>query len=146
MIKAKPHVHNEWHRFLKFLAVGGFSAFINLGARIALNTITSYRWSVALAYLCGMLTAFILSKLMVFEKTGRKAHDELMWFTLVNVFSAAQVWVISVGLAEYYFPWIEFRWHPDLVAHFIGVSFPVITSYYGHKHLSFRKIQKFKES
>ena len=98
----------------------------------------SYRWSVALAYLCGMITAFALSKFFVFEKSGRSTHHEFFWFTLVNVLAAAQVWVISVGLAEYYFPWIGFSWNPELVAHVIGVSVPVITSYLGHKYLSFR--------
>ncbi|MFM8331950.1 MAG: GtrA family protein [Candidatus Methylumidiphilus sp.] len=128
----------EYIRFLKFVAVGGFAALINVGSRVEISQYVNYRWSVAMAYLCGMTTAFILSKLLVFEKSGRKAHHEFFWFTMVNIFSAAQVWIISVGLAEYYFPWIEFKWNPELVAHFVGVSFPVITSYYGHKHLSFR--------
>jgi putative flippase GtrA len=130
--------NTELQRFIKFVAVGGFAALVNLGSRVVINGYTNYRWAVALAYLCGMITAFTLSKLLVFEKTGRSTHHEFLWFTLVNVFAAAQVWLISVGLAEYYFPWVGFAWKPELVAHFIGVSVPVITSYHGHKHLSFR--------
>lgn len=130
--------HEELHRFVKFVAVGGFAALVNVGSRIEINGFVSYRLAVALAYLCGMATAFILSKLLVFEKTGRKTHHEFFWFTMVNMFAAIQVWLISVGLAEYYFPWINFKWNPELVAHFIGVCFPVVTSYFGHKHLSFR--------
>jgi len=125
-------------RFIRFVAVGGFAAVVNLGSRIVINDYLSYRVSVALAYLCGMITAFVLSKFLVFEKSGRAAHDEFLWFTLVNVLAVAQVWSISVGLAEFYFPWINFDWEPELVAHVIGVSVPVITSYFGHKHLSFR--------
>jgi putative flippase GtrA len=128
----------EFHRFIRFVAVGGFAALVNLGSRVVINEYTSYRWAVALAYLCGMITAFTLSKLLVFEKSGRSTHHEFLWFTLVNVFAAVQVWLISVGLAEYYFPWVGFDWNPELTAHFIGVSVPVITSYLGHKHLSFR--------
>lgn len=129
----------ELLRFLKFVAVGGFSALVNLGSRIAINEYLDYRWSVGLAYLCGMATAFTLSKFLVFEKSGRSTRREFFWFAVVNVFAAAQVWLISVGLAEYYFPWIQFQWHPELVAHFVGVSFPVLSSYLGHKHLSFRQ-------
>jgi putative flippase GtrA len=135
----------ELHRFIKFVAVGGFAALVNLGSRIVINEYTNYRWAVALAYLCGMITAFTLSKLLVFEKSGRSTQHEFLWFTLVNVFAAAQVWLISVGLAEYYFPWVGFKWKPELVAHFIGVSIPVFTSYLGHKHLSFRP-NKFQAS
>ena len=75
---------------------------------------------------------------MVFQASGRAASQELLGFTLVNLIGAAQVWVVSVGLAEYYFPWIGFDWHPEFVAHFIGLCTLVIPSYLGHKHLSFR--------
>lgn len=126
------------HRFVKFVAVGGFAALVNIGSRIEINIFVSYRWAVALAYLIGMTTAFILTKLLVFEKSGRKTHHEFFWFTVVNMLAAVQVWLVSVGLAEYYFPWIGFNRNPELVAHFIGVSVPVFTSYFGHKHLSFR--------
>lgn len=131
----------ELRRFVKFVAAGGFAALVNLGSRIAINEYTSYQWAVILAYLCGMVTAFTLFKLVVFDKSGRSNHHEFLWFSLVNVFAAAQVWLISVGLAEYYFPWIGFDWHPGLLAHLIGVSVPVITSYFGHKLLSFRPIK-----
>jgi putative flippase GtrA len=128
----------ELHRFISFVAVGGFAALVNIGSRVAINEYTNYRMAVALAYLCGMVTAFTLSKLLVFERTGRATHHEFLWFTVVNAIAAVQVWLISVGLAEYYFPWVGFAWEPELVAHFIGVSVPVATSYLGHKHLSFR--------
>ncbi len=128
----------ELHRFVRFVVVGGFAALVNLTSRIIINEYMSYRGAVAAAYFCGMITAFTLMKLFVFKKSGRSTHHEFLWFMLVNVLAAAQVWVISVGLAEYYFPWIGFSWNPELVAHFVGVSFPVITSYLGHKHLSFR--------
>jgi putative flippase GtrA len=32
-----------------------------------------------------------------------------------------------------------FVWHADLVAHAIGVAVPVLSSFVGHKRLSFRE-------
>ena len=113
------------------------AAAVNVLSRIALSEHVDYRWAVALAYLCGMATAFTLNKLLVFEKSGKALHRELLWFCLVNVFAAAQVWLISIGLAEYVFPAMQFAWRPELVAHILGVSSVAVTSYLGHRYLSF---------
>ena len=134
MIKSK---HRE---FLQFLVVGGFSAGVNFLSRIGFSELVSYRYAIVLAYLIGMLTAFILSKYYVFEKSGRAFKDEFRDFTIINIFAIIQVWLISVGLAEYLFPYISFNFYPEEIAHLIGLGIPVITSYLGHKHFSFRKI------
>lgn len=128
--------HNE---FFQFLLVGGLAAGVNFVSRIGFSELVSYRIAIVLAYLVGMLTAFILSKHYVFEKSGRPLKDELRDFTIVNIFAVIQVWVISVGLAEYFFPYISFTFYPEEVAHLIGLGIPAITSYLGHKHFSFKK-------
>jgi putative flippase GtrA len=76
--------------------------------------------------------------LFVFEKSGRAASHEMLWFILVNLLALVQVWAVSVVLARYVFPALEMTWHAETVAHAIGVSVPAVTSYFGHKHLSFR--------
>ena len=134
MLKSK---HSE---FFQFLIVGGFSAGVNFISRIGFSEFVSYRYAIVLAYLVGMLTAFLLSKHYVFEKSGRSSKDELRDFTIVNVFAVIQVWLISVGLAEYFFPYLSFTFYPEEVAHIIGLGIPVISSYFGHKYFSFRKI------
>ncbi len=128
--------HSE---FFQFLVVGGFAAGINFISRIGFSELVSYRYAIVLAYLIGMITAFILSKHYVFEKSGRKYKDELRDFTIVNIFAVIQVWLISVGLAEYLFPYFSFTFYPEEVAHLIGLGVPVISSYFGHKYYSFRK-------
>jgi len=128
--------HNE---FFQFVLVGGLAAAINFISRLALSEFFSYRISIILAYLIGMLTAFLLSKYYVFENSGRAFNDELKDFTLVNIFAIIQVWFISVSLAEYFFPYISFNFYPEAVAHLIGLGIPAITSYFGHKYYSFRK-------
>ena len=131
--------HSE---FILFLLVGGFSAGINFISRIGFSELVSYRYAVFLAYIIGMLTAFLLSKHYVFEKSGRHYKDELRDFTIVNIFAVIQVWLISVGLAEYFFPYISFNVYPEEVAHLIGLGIPVISSYFGHKYFSFKKNEK----
>ncbi len=120
--------------------VGGFAAGINFISRIGFSEFVSYRIAIILAYLVGMITAFLLSKHYVFETSGRPLKDELRDFTIVNFFAVIQVWLISVGLAEYFFLYISFTFYPEEVAHLTGLGIPAITSYFGHKYFSFRKI------
>lgn len=128
------------NEFLQFLLVGGLAAGINFISRIGFSEFVSYRIAIVLAYLIGMVTAFLLSKHYVFEQSGRPFKDEFRDFTIVNLFAVIQVWLISVGLAEYFFPYISFIFYPEEVAHLIGLAIPAITSYFGHKYFSFKKI------
>lgn len=124
--------------FLQFLFVGGIAAGINFISRIGFNEFVSYRVSIILAYIAGMIVAFTLFKHFVFAKSGRHYIDEVKDFTIVNILGIAQVWLISVGLAEYLFPYISFTYYSDELAHFIGLCVPAISSYFGHKHFSFK--------
>lgn len=126
-------------RFIRFVMAGGLAALVNFGSRIGFSQFVSFRWAVLLAYLVGMTTAFILSKRYVFEKSSQTVTRQFYYFSLVNVFAAIQVWVISVGLAEYAFVWLDYRIYREELAHLIGITVPVFTSYLGHKHLSFRR-------
>jgi len=126
--------------FVRFLVVGGFAAGVNFISRIFLNEYMSFRWAVFLAYLVGMLTAYLFSRWFVFEASGKHPGHELFYFTLVNLAAVAQVWLISVGLAEYLFPAIGFTFFYHEIAHLIGLAVPAVTSYYGHKYFSFGKV------
>ena len=124
-------------QFLRFLSTGGVAAIVNLLSRYELNKIMSFEVAVALAYLVGMITAYLLARHFVFQASGRSVVSELKRFTIVNVFSFALVWSISVGLARYLFPAIGFVWQADDVAHFIGLAAPAATSYFGHRAYTF---------
>jgi len=123
----------------RFILVGGFAALVNFLSRIMLSSFYSFRISVILAYIIGMITAYILTKFLVFSPSGKHPLKEFTYFSIVNGVAIIQVWVISVGLAEYFFPNIQLQFHPNEIAHFIGISVPVITSYYGHKYFSFKQ-------
>lgn len=125
-------------RFVRFLLTGGFAALVNLGSRYLLNEYMSFEAAVAVAYLAGVITAYVLAKIFVFDKSGSGVATEFRRFVIVNVLSLAVVWCVSVGLAIYFFPAVGFRWHAEAVAHFIGVLSPVVISYFAHKHYTFR--------
>ena len=123
--------------FIRFLAVGGTAAALNIGLRAFLGLFLAFEWAVVCAYLIAMTTAFIGNRRWVFpvDTDWRLAY----WrFFVVNLAALAQVWLISVGLYRLIFPMIGFTWHAELIAHILGVLSPVVTSYYAHKHYSFK--------
>jgi putative flippase GtrA len=121
-----------------FILVGGTAAAVNFGSRIALSLWFSYPAAIVLAYLLGMITAFLLNRMFVFRETRSRLHHQMMWFVIVNVFAVVQTLAISLLLARWLFPAIGWSLKPELCAHAVGVVVPVVTSYLGHKHLSFR--------
>lgn len=128
-------------RFIRFLLAGGLAALANFGSRILLSTVFPYVVAIILAYGIGMVTAFILVRLFVFERSDNPLHQQAFWFTLVNFAAVLQTIAISLFFARLIFPGLGFKWHVETVAHGIGVIFPVFTSYLGHKHLSFRRVE-----
>lgn len=127
--------------FTRFLLVGGFAALVNFLSRIGYSQFFSYRWAVFIAYLTGMIIAYLLSRLLVFEQSGKHPAHELLHFSLVNLAAVIQVWGISVGLAEYVFPQLAFDFYPEEIAHAISLIIPAISSYFGHKYFTFRQKQ-----
>ena len=125
-------------QFISFLFAGGFAAVVNFGSRFFYNEFVSFGNAVILAYITGMMTAFILTKLFVFEKSAHSTKKELFYFTLVNIVAIIQTYIISIGFSQYLFPSIGFGFYPEAVAHAMGVVFPVFTSFKGHKYFSFR--------
>ena len=128
----------EQERFLRFLAAGGASAVLNLGSRWLLGHVVSYELSVALAYVVGVVSAFALMRLFVFEPAGDTARAQFTRFVMVNVVGFCVVWLVSVGLARGVFPAVGFRWHADTIAHGLGIACLAFTSYWGHRFFSFK--------
>lgn len=118
-------------RFEFFLIARSLAALVNILSRIWLNWIMPYEAAILASYLCGMTTAYLLNKRFVFDASGRDISSEYARFALVNLFAAAQVWLVSVGLVRLVFPTIEFTWNTETVAHIIGLIIPVFTSYLG---------------
>jgi putative flippase GtrA len=127
---------DRW-QFLKFLIAAGLSVPVNLGSRVLLSRVMPYEAAIVVSHLCGMLTAFLLTRSFVFERSGRRVSNELARFTLVNVLSVIVTWVVAVGLLRLVFPRVGFATHPELVAHIAGLGLASLTSFYGHRRYSF---------
>jgi putative flippase GtrA len=125
-------------QFLIFLLTGGTAAAVNFGSRIVYSKWLGFSTSVILAYITGMITAFVLAKLFVFKESQQSVQRAAIFFILVNVVAALQTWLISMGLAYYLLPSLGFTVFVKEIAHAAGVVVPVFTSYLGHKHWSFR--------
>jgi putative flippase GtrA len=124
--------------FLKFLLAGGFAAAVNWGSRIVYNIWMPYSAAIIVAYITGMITAFVLTKLFVFTRSTQSTGRSVFFFTLVNLVAVLQTWAVSIGLAYYVFPRAGITWHARDLAHLVGVIVPVFTSYVGHKKWSFK--------
>ena len=125
-------------QFLIFVITGGLAAAVNFGSRIAYNQWMSFSSAVVLAYLTGMITAFVLARVFVFTDSGQTMQRSVVWFVLVNLIAVLQTWAISMLLAFYLLPMMGVaRFIPE-IAHAVGVTVPVFTSYLGHKHWSFK--------
>jgi putative flippase GtrA len=133
------HAVHSTFRFLKFLAAGGFAAFVNLLSRYLLTPVIGFKTSIAVAYLLGMAVAFVLFRTFVFGQSGKPVSEETYRFAAVNLVALALVWTISVTLAGFVFPSIGLRWHAEDIAHFIGTCVPAVTSYIGHSLYTFRR-------
>jgi putative flippase GtrA len=125
-------------QFLSFIITGGIAALINFISRIAYNYWMSFSTSIILAYITGMITAFILAKVFVFKSSQQPLHRSGIYFVLVNLFAVLQTWLVSMGLVIYIFPWIGVKVYAESIAHALGVAVPVFSSYLGHKYISFR--------
>jgi putative flippase GtrA len=134
----------EVRRFASFAVTGGFAAICNVGSRVLLSKVMRYELAVTIAYLVGMVVAFLLARRLVFEASQQPWRGELARFATVNLVSFAQVWLVSVGLVRYLFPWLHFGWHPESTAHLIGVASPLGFSYFAHKRYTFRPLASSK--
>ena len=117
---------------------GGTAALVNFVSRVAYNQWVSFSAAIVLAYLTGMVTAFVLARLLVFQQSQHSFGRSVLLFAAVNVLAVLQTWLISMILANYALPHMGVtRWVPE-IAHAFGVLAPVFTSYLGHKHITFR--------
>ena len=132
------------NRFIRFLLAGGLAALLNFGSRFFYNIFVDFSTAVVLAFMTGLVTAYVLNKLYVFTSSGNTVAQEMGWFVFINMLALAQTWGLSVYLAQIlpaYIP-VEGALGKELseaIAHGSGVLLPVFTSYIGHKYLTFRE-------
>lgn len=131
-------VPSEAGRFGLFLVAGGIAAAANYGSRFAFSVWFSYPAAIVLAYLVGMIVAFALMRRYVFDGASKALAPQVLKFTLVNALAVVQTLVVSLLLARWALPALGIESHVEAIAHAFGVAVPIVTSYLGHKHATFR--------
>jgi len=131
--------HFMSRHFVIFLVTGGVAAAVNFGSRILYNQWVNFSVAVVLAYLTGMVTAFVLARYFVFTESNQSMQRSALWFVVVNIVAVMQTWVISMLLAYYVLPRMDLTQFIPEIAHAVGVVVPVFTSYLGHKRFSFKQ-------
>lgn len=124
-------------QFAIFLLTGGVAALVNFGSRMLYSLAMPFSPAIILAYLTGMVTAFVLAKIFVFKDSAQSTGQSFFRFTVVNVAAVAQTWAVSMVLVKSLPLWGVEQFVPE-IAHGVGVIVPVFTSFLGHKYWSFR--------
>ena len=125
-------------QFVRFLVAGGIAGAANFGSRFIFSIFVDYGLAVSLAYLVGMLVAFLLMRGHVFDASSGPLAPQVSKFVGVNVLAVLQTLAISLLLARWLLPSVGIIDHAEALAHFTGVLVPAVTSYFGHKFLTFR--------
>jgi putative flippase GtrA len=86
-----------------------------------------------------MIVAFMLFRKFVFPASPQPLQRQLNFFVLVNLAGILQVWLVSMSLVYWFFPAVGFVSSlAEPVGHAIAIGVPTISSYFGHKFLTFR--------
>ena len=124
--------------FATFLVAGGIAALANVLSRMAFSLVMPLTPAVLLAYLVGMAVAFLLMRARVFPPGKSSLGRQVALFAAVNAVAVLQTLAVTLLLARWALPAMGVTSHVEDVAHAVGVCVPIVTSFFGHKYLSFR--------
>jgi putative flippase GtrA len=120
-----------------FVLASAAAAACNFASRIVFSLFVPYLVAVILAFVVGLTTAFWLNRRFVFGREG-PALRQFGRFFAVNLFALLQTILISMLLLHYALPALGWQWHAAELAHAAGIAAPMFSSYFAHKHLTFR--------
>ncbi len=124
-------------QFIGFVLVSGFAGLANFGSRFLFSLAMPYAAAICAAFMVGLITAFVLNRRFVFVDSRQSTRSQAWRFLLVNLASLLQTLAVSLLLARWLLPLMGWHWHPEAIAHAVGIAAPAITSYLAHKHWTF---------
>ena len=125
-------------RFVLFLMFGGLAACVNWLSRFAYQTIVPFSIAVLVAYLSGMVLAFVLFRTFVFPGSPRPMHEQVISFCLVNLLGLTQTWLLAMLLVGWVLPVLGLGGaHMQALGHALAIVAPVGTSWIAHRRLTF---------
>ncbi|MEZ5539457.1 MAG: GtrA family protein [Pseudomonadales bacterium] len=124
-------------QFIKFFFSALAAAAVNFLVRLVLDPYVGYSYAIVIAYVVGTIFAFFLYQRKVFGDGIRPLWQETFLYVFVTLAAMAQTLIISIVLADHFFPAINLLWYPKELAHVIGMGVPMFSSFLGHKYLTF---------
>lgn len=125
-------------QFVRFLLCGGLAAGLNWASRFLFSIWLPFEYAVVAAFFVGLISGYLLMRLYVFETKQDAGLLQISKYVAVNMLALAQTLIISVALLRWVLPALGVSNQADAIAHLIGVLTPVVTSYFGHKFITFR--------
>jgi putative flippase GtrA len=122
---------------IKFFIAGGAAASANIVSRVLLSSYFSYKISIFISFIIGLTVAFFLMKRFVFASGDALLSVQIKRFTIVNLVTLLCTILISVNLNNFLLLYLTNKNITEAIAHFIGVIFPIFTSYFVHKFFTF---------
>jgi len=130
---------NRIPRFMRFLLCGGLAATVNWLSRFLWSIFLPFGAAVIAAYATGMVVAFVLFRELVFERSGGQVPDQVRNFVVVNLVGMFVTWALANFLVSKVLPGMGATSHVEAIGHGIAIFAPVVTSWFGHRFLTFRK-------
>jgi putative flippase GtrA len=125
-------------QFVRFLLCGGLAAGLNWASRFLFSMWMPFEYAVVTAFFMGLSSGYVLMRLYVFETKEAPVLLQISKYVAINMLALVQTLLISVVLLRWLLPAVGISNHADALAHFVGVLTPVVTSYFGHKLITFR--------
>lgn len=125
-------------QFVKFLLCGGLAAGLNWASRFLFSIWMPFEYAVIAAFFVGLISGFLMMRLYVFDGKEKPVMPQASKYAFINMLALVQTLIISVVLARWVLPAWGVVVHAEALAHMAGVLMPVVTSYFGHKLLTFR--------
>ena len=125
-------------QFVKFLLCGGLAAGLNWASRFLFSIWMPFEYAVVAAFFVGLISGFLMMRLYVFDGKEKPVMPQASKYAFINMLALVQTLIISVVLARWVLPAWGVVVHAEALAHLAGVLMPVVTSYFGHKLLTFR--------
>ena len=124
--------------FVRFLMAGGLAAAANYGSRFVFSLWLPFEPAVSLAFGVGLIAGFVLMRRFAFDAADKPVGPQILKYAAVNALALLQTLVISSVLARWLLPASGMTLHVEAVAHAAGVAIPAVTSFFGHRWLTFR--------
>jgi len=124
-------------QFVIFIITGSIAALANLLSRMVFGLFMPYIPSILCAYVIGTIFAYSLFRVYVFGPSKHTLPRQIIYFLIINTAAITLTVLVSVGLYKAFF-FIDDNFLRETIAHTIGIGATPITSFLGHKYLTFQ--------